>query len=509
MKLFFRIILLVALFILPGCNRNRLKTNEKALINKLKLDEREQYISDSLTKLQGAKNRAGGLAGGLLYKEDRSVDPSDPPLKLDISGSLENIANTKLSDIASEITYIRMAPIPDTTIPSNIKFRYYLMDNYIVAANIYGIHIYASDGRYTRQIVKNEMTGVEVTADGIKFWSDYTMKGGTGIVGAKGNSLFYNYTNNITGQKYIMVYDCSSTQLIPDYRFDPENPDRISGLGEIQIDLNHGNTKPPPPQKHQGMFGGRHEGFYYTASVHILNADSYTSPVHDEKNMLVVLNNQGDTLSKFTLKEKLVNYTKTLQRGTDGGTQYEEDGLLYIRPAFNDTVFRITPPNRMTPVYILNLGSYKVARQQGVDPDFELTGKIIPGDWAETKDFIFMTYTRDDYDCPNTRKNKTVKIYHAIFSKLNHQFSVIKGDPYDYSPEILENNIDGGVPVWPAFYMVSKNGEILISLKGRELKDRVKSDEFSLSKAPEAKKKELEKLAASVDGNEDILMIVK
>jgi hypothetical protein len=158
---------------------------------------------------------------------------------------------------------------------------------------------------------------------------------------------------------------------------------------------------------------------------------------------------------------------------------------------------------------VLKLGNYKVSKQLGVDPDFKLTGKIIPGEWAETKDYILMTYTMDDYDCQNTRKKKTVKIYHAIFSKLTHQLSVINVDPFDYSPEILKNNFDGGVPVWPSSYMIGNNGEMLISLKGRELKDRVKSEQFKVSKAPEAKKKELEKLARAVSNNEDILMIIK
>jgi hypothetical protein len=158
---------------------------------------------------------------------------------------------------------------------------------------------------------------------------------------------------------------------------------------------------------------------------------------------------------------------------------------------------------------VLKLGSYKVSKQLGVDPDFKLTGKIIPGEWAETKDFILMTYTMDDYDCENTRNKKTVKIYHAIFSKLNHQLTVIKGDPFNYLPEILKNNLDGGVPVWPSSYMIGNNGEMLISIKGKELKDRVKSEQFKVSIAPEVKKKELGKLAGAVSNNEDILMIVK
>jgi hypothetical protein len=57
--------------------------------------------------------------------------------------------------------------------------------------------------------------------------------------------------------------------------------------------------------------------------------------------------------------------------------------------------------------------------------------------------------------------------------------------------------------------MIGNNGEMLISLKGIELKNRVTSEQFKVSKAPEVKKKELEKLAQAVKNNEDILMIVK
>jgi hypothetical protein len=492
-----------------SCHHNRLKTNEKELINKLESDEKLQKTTDSLAKLQNINNRAGALPAGFRYKEDRSTDSSVLPIKIDIAANLENYSDTKLSDIASDVRYVRMAAIPDTTIPSYLKFRYYLMDNYIVATNLYGIHLYAKDGRYIREIVKNEMTGVEASPGQLRFWNDYTMKGGTSVTRVKGNSLFYFYNNNITGQKYIMEYDCSSTQLSPDYSFDPENPDKISGLGNISIDLNHGNTVPPPPRKHQGMFGGNPEGLYYEAGIYFLDSDTYTEPSSRGETMMTVFNKQGDTLSQFTRREKLVNYTKSLMRGTDGGSHYEENGSLYMRPAFNDTVFRITPPNRMTPVYVLNLGTFKVTKQQGVDPEFKLTGKIIPGDWAETRNYIFMTFTKDEYDCPNTRKNKTVKIYHALFSKQTGKLTIIKGDPYNYSPEILENNIDGGVPVWPAFYMVSKNGEILISLKGKDLKERIKSEHFINSDAPESGKNALKQLAASVSDSEDILMIVK
>jgi Domain of unknown function (DUF4933) len=508
-KIFPGILIFLLLLIVVSCHHNRLKTNEKVLANDIISREKE---IDSANKADHDKNVADAQnrhQGGLRQRENRSVDPAHVPVVIDLAGSLNNVKDINLSDVARDITYIRMEPVPDTTLPADLKFKYYMMDNYIVSVNLYGIHLYSRDGRYIRSVVKNKFTGVEVYPGEIRIWDNYTMKGGGLSVWASGNNLFYNYNNNIIGQKYIMEYDCSSIQLTLDYKFDPEKPDQISGLGKIAIDLNHGKTETVKPIKHPGLSGGSPEAFFQMRSVFMLDQNSYALPSRRDDIMMLIVNDQGDTLSTFTKFEKLKNYTKPMQRGTDYGTQYEHKGKLYFRPEFNDTVFEVIPPNRLYPVYILKLGNYKTSLQEGVDPDFKLTGKIIPGDWAETKDFILMTYSLDDYDCKNTRNKKTVKIYHAVFSKLNHQLNVIKGDPFDYSPEILKNNLDGGVPVWPSSYMIGNNGEMLISLKGKEVKDRVKSEQFKVSKAPEVKKKELERLGSVVSDNEDILMIVK
>jgi hypothetical protein len=128
---------------------------------------------------------------------------------------------------------------------------------------------------------------------------------------------------------------------------------------------------------------------------------------------------------------------------------------------------------------------------------------------AEAEKYIFLTFTKDGYDCPNSRKYKTVKIYYALFSKKDQLLTVINGDPFNYSPDILENNLDGGVPVWLSTDMIGKNGEISVSLKGKDLKERVRTEFFKRSPAPEAKKEELKKLAGLVSDNEDILMIIK
>ena len=504
--------LIASVWIAISCGGNRMKNNEKALRKQI-LTEEEQHVKDEAVRIkreQQLTDTIAKLPKGFRFKEVRSVDPNMQPLVIDIAGSLNNIRDFKLSDVASDIKYIRMEAVPDPNLPRDLKYKYYLTDNYIVALNLYGTHLFSKEGKFIRTVVKNELTGVEFNAkeDRIIFWNDYTLKGGGTTVWARGDNLFYLYSNNITGQKYIMEYDCSQDQPAPDTRFDPENQNRISGLGQVLVDLNHGNTTPPPPRKHQGMWIVNRDGIYKTSDIFSPDRNTYINNLYG-KNMLGIIGKQGDTLAIFAKLEQLKNYTKSLMRGIDHGTQYEKGGNLFFRSDFNDTIFQIIPPNRLRPVYVLNLGKYKVSKQVGVDPDASLEGKIIPQDWADTKNYIFMTFTKDNGDSPNTRKSKSVKIYHALFSKEKHQLFIVEGSPIDYDAPILKNNIDGGVPVWPQSYMVDKNGEILLSLKGSELKSEVKIDRFQKSTAPADKKEKLNQLAASVADLDDILMIVR
>jgi len=491
-----------------ACHRNPLKTDEKKL---------ENEILNSEIKIDSA-NKAG-ISGRLndtlkhhhaaiQFKENRSIDRKNPPVEIDIAGNLNNIKEIYLSDIASSIKYIKMDPITDSKIPGKLKSRYYLLDNYIVRVNLSGIHLYSKDGKFIRHIVSNDYKGVEVKNNDVFFYFDYTLIGGGQNIQSNGDKLYYVYTNSITGQKYVMEYKCSDTDITPQYKFDPENPAKISGLGSVTVDLNHGKPEHPHAKSHNWMFGGSQEFLFKQRELFLFDNNSYSLPSHGDK-MMVLLNKEGDTLVQFSMLEKLKNYTKDLQRATDQGILYGYRGKQFFRPEFNDTIFEVIPPDRLLPVYVLRLGNYKVPKQLGVDPDYNLTGRIIPGEWAETCDFIFMTFTKDDYDCPNTRKKKTVKIYHAIYSKMNHSLSIVNNNPFDYAPDILKNNIDGGLPVWPSSYMISKNGEIMISFSGSELKNWINSEKFKSSKAPEVKKKELEKFIEAVKNNEDILMIVK
>ncbi|MCX6285515.1 MAG: DUF4933 domain-containing protein [Bacteroidetes bacterium] len=503
------------LLMLLSCNGNRLKTDEKKLTEEILQKEKEAEEAERKSGEDGLSDTLKKLPPGFRFKEERSVDPSRPPVVVDIEGSLNNTREYKLSDVASKITYIRMQKIPDTGFSIVRKFKYYLMDKNIIAISPSGILLYTRDGKYLSTIVKNEFTGIDVTEKMIVVRPDNTFIGGGYTVWAQGNMLYYKYRNSLTGQSYIMEYDCSRVSISLTTGFDPEKPRQIRALGDIAVNLNPGNKKPAMQKgSANGMWSAGYEFFYKGTGTILLDQNTYAKPLGNEfmlggNSMMGIFDKKGDTLATFTQFEKLETFSKSVMRGTDQGTQYENKGKLFFRNAFNDTVFQVIPPNRLLPVYIIKLGKYQLLKKEGMDPDFNLTGKIIPGTWADTRNFIFLSFTKDSYDCYNTRKSKQLKLYFALFEKSSRKLFIVKGDPHNYDEEILMNNIDGGLPVWPSSYMTGNNGEIMISLKGKELKERIKSEQFKRSAAPASKKNELIKLASSVADSEDILMIVE
>ena len=504
------ILSLISFSLFFSCRYNRIRTNEKELAKQILLQEKEKEEAVSIGSQKQLPDTLNRFSTSFRYKEDRSVDPSHLPIKIDIAGNLNNVKEIKLSDVNTYITYIRMEAPPDSAFRKDIGFKYHLSDDFIIAINPFGILHYTYNGKFINIIVKNDFTRMEVSPDGVMSYGDYTFKGAYNeTVRSVGNKLYYSYLNNLTRQEYLMEYNCSEIQIGQTIKNDAENPSKIIGQGQIIVDYNHGKVNPGPTQMNQGgIWSASLDYFYKGNGTYWIDDNTYSKKLKGD-NMLGIFNKKGDTLSTFTQHEKLVNYTNSIQRGTDWGIQYEFNDKIFFRNAFNDTVFLVIPPNRLQPAYVMNYGNYKVTRQQAVDPNFNLTGKIIPQSWAETKNYIYMTFTKDDYDCSISRKNKTVKIYRALYSKLSQQLSVIIGDPFNYSPEILENNIDGGLPIWPSSFEIGKHGEILMSIKGRQLKERVRSEQFKLSKAPEPKKSELRQLATSVSDYEEILMIVK
>ena len=106
---------IIILAVLISCGRNRLKTDEKELTKQI-LTEEEQLEHEASLREQREKQLADSLAKlpkGFRFEEQRKADPQRPPVVINIAESLENIAELKLSDVATDIKYIRLEPVPD------------------------------------------------------------------------------------------------------------------------------------------------------------------------------------------------------------------------------------------------------------------------------------------------------------------------------------------------------------------------------------------------------------
>ena len=124
---------------------------------------------------------------------------------------------------------------------------------------------------------------------------------------------------------------------------------------------------------------------------------------------------------------------------------YRINNQITVKMAHNDTLFRVIPPNRLQPAYVMNWGNYKPdinAHVAGSD----LEGKFVFGSLVETPRFIFIHYT-EGRDFPNNRNRGNVKDHWAIYDKrartLTHH---VTSD----TRALFENDIEPlGMPFYP------------------------------------------------------------
>jgi hypothetical protein len=187
----------------------------------------------------------------------------------------------------------------------------------------------------------------------------------------------------------------------------------------------------------------------------------------------------------------------TIREGRGGFFSYSDD--IYFWNGFNDTVYSITQ-NSYRPAILFEAGEF---RHPHTPILFEDRSKYFFINYLfGSKDFIFLVYTLNNYQ------------YTSLFDKNNRKLQTINKSSTVSVFNIpgIPNDLDGG-PEFPPYYYFQENGEeFLIGwIHAFRIKAHVEKEAFknSIPKYPE-KKKELEKLAASLDENDNpVLMIVR
>lgn len=506
MKYYSTILWISIIWITISCGGNKLKTDERALSKQI-LTEEEQLARKEAVRAEKEKQMADSIAKlpkGFRFKPERKVDPQNPPVVIDIAGNIDKTKKMKLSDVASSIKYIRLQSPSDSAFIGKLKnetsskenvgllkeelpFSIIKNNNFIVAQNGLGMLLYDSKGRLLRITCKNEFTGISLFKGGSLKVSGSTFKGANGFTRLIGNKLFYNYNDDVNKISQIMELDCSNL------------PQPLTGNSEIK-NMPIGLGKPIAPT---GEF---------SYSTFLLDGTTHYKTGHPlfHKAMLAIFNSNGDTLCSFQGTQNTANYIKkSVGRRADYGARYTLSGESYFREANSDTIFKVIPPNRLIPAFVINLGKYKVKEfLQQMDPGFDLSNKFLPQSISFTDKYVFIYYTKG-YDSPYARETKTVNFYHAIFDRTKNELWHVSADQEDQGGYNfrLENDLDGGMPVWP--HSISDDGAILKTVKGNDLKEHIKSDAFINSTAPAQKKEKLKQLANSVGKYETILIIIK
>jgi hypothetical protein len=218
----------------------------------------------------------------------------------------------------------------------------------------------------------------------------------------------------------------------------------------------------------------------------------------------VTYNNEGDTICQFTDYDRIVNYSYGAGRNAVELKSYYYNGLLTIKQEYNDTVFRLIPPERLLPVYILDFGKYKFNFMDGFNPNFDLSDKFMLNSLNETNGFLFIRYTQNN-DCLNTRKKNAVKFYNALFNKKEGKLYHQPGSTL--LPEGLENDLDGGMPFWPDF--ITPQGEMMKLVSGSVLKDYINSAEFKKSTFSAEQRQKQITMASGLRPTDMVVVIVK
>ncbi len=486
-KSYLWLVILLGIGIAQGCkNKNRPSTDEGTLTKSI-LEEEALKQKGNLASGQENPNSFSNSTVGLRLKEERSVDPGNPPVLLDVIASRDNIREFKLSDMVSSVRYVKLETPPDTNLLLG-GLDLYFTGNGIVTKGLWGLTHFSMDGKFIEVICSNRVD-VKMYPSGLSYSSQSFIGNPTySGISIHNGKIFYRYDKVGDKESSVLSYQLSDEQNI---QFDvPENQEQMYGKGNVLTELEYKNWS------RVGDILAIGDKQWIDLNPKWGSGATGT--------LMVNYSEQGDTLCVFSDNDRIVNFSSEMFRGAEEAIHYYYNGTLTLKAAYNDTLFRVVSSNRMLPVYVINFGSNKPSHMEGLNPKFDLTDKFLCRSINETKDWIFFEYTQNVVSLA-TRKNKTVKFHYTLFNKQN---STLTHFPDGTSMEIgIENDLDGGNPFWPDY--VTPSGELVMFVNGKEFRDYINSSDFEQRNIPKDQRDIQVRMANSLKDNDQVLMFAE
>ena len=131
---------------------------------------------------------------------------------------------------------------------------------------------------------------------------------------------------------------------------------------------------------------------------------------------IITFNEMGDTVGIAPNYASIEMSPKNSYTNAENNIIYRRGKYLKIKPEYNDTLFIIKDAHNLVPEYIFNYGDKKpdaLIGFYGEKNNYYFTQKLFEND-----NYLIIAYSKN-YDCPNTRNNKTIDYYYALYNKNN------------------------------------------------------------------------------------------
>ena len=442
-------VFLLSLVIAACGNSRRPGLSDKELFAKRKVEtlqeteEQEPDFSDMEDKV---------VPAGIKYRESRAVDPAHPPVVLDIANRNLNIRKFNLSDYYAKVRYVKIKhPLP-------VKEGNFLFD-----------------AKYQISYENGMSSGSGLNSQ-FSFYNDSIVAG----------DVFFGYHSYDNDGKFLHTVKTYDFQKVYDVSKNTISYDRDDYMKALARDANN---------RSNNRFRVNDE----TMASYVYNRTDTSST-----DFLFTFGLKGDTLCRFRNYNPMYDPNKKRSpiSWRPPARMYYFEGILTVNQAMNDTVYRMTAPNRLVPVYVINYGPYKL----DIDLADDFSNKYFPDKWKETDKFVLFTYNKDR-DFPNNRTNGIVKFFYAYYDKQSRQF-------YHFCDEttipeqqfLIENQVPDTLPFMLSSVNIMEK-HLWVCYSKKRLEEIIENKEFA--SLPSEQQNKLKTMQNELDDSEVLIMILE
>jgi hypothetical protein len=376
------------------------------------------------------------------------------PKIINIARDFKNEKEFKLSDIASNIEYVKLETTADSYIGGG-NSTIHLDNKYIYIYSQKRLLQFSRNGKFVKEIGRNGRGPGE-------------FPGSKGITVDKKKKSIYIIANYLAK---VLEYNYESGEF----------------LGSFPIDKRAGSSMIP------GVFQAVVTDTFAVLSHPMtqFRKDYFFAQIVDIKGNIV--HNQKSHIYSTDDKEKIK------ERSLPAGNQTWKIGNeIRFFEYLNDTIYSFIN-DQFKPSYIFNLGKYKGDFDVMVKIKDERKSKSIAvRSFAETSGYLLFKCLFD---------NKWIL---SMYNKQTGRFSKVSNSQTKYG--LIRNDIDGGLPFWPRFSNLGEQKQEWIALRSAiDMKQKLTNEFMATSEAKYPDKKAgLQKFLneLKVDDN-PVLMIVK